>query len=186
MERPSGCQFQDRCEYTWEECRTDKPVLVDFQAGHAVRCHLYRQVPLLVPRKNPALNSPRGLFEGRHQADDALLRVDALRVVFRSKSAWFAKAVRDIVGVADVSLKLPSGGTVAVVGESGCGKSTLAKAIMGLLPIASGAVTYAGSVPPGHNAFRRDVQPVLKKLCVDCHGPEKQKGDLRLDTLNPD
>ncbi len=27
------------------------------------------------------------------------------------------------------------------------------------------------------------LQPVLKHYCVDCHGPEKQKGKLRLDSL---
>ncbi len=31
--------------------------------------------------------------------------------------------------------------------------------------------------------FGQQVQPFLKEHCVSCHGPEKQKGDLRLDTL---
>ena len=30
--------------------------------------------------------------------------------------------------------------------------------------------------------FVRDIQPILAEACVDCHGPEKQKGKLRLDT----
>jgi mono/diheme cytochrome c family protein len=29
--------------------------------------------------------------------------------------------------------------------------------------------------------FVRDIQPLFEKHCVKCHGPEKQKGDLRLD-----
>src|SRR6516162_9047331 len=29
--------------------------------------------------------------------------------------------------------------------------------------------------------FARDVQPILVKTCVSCHGPEKQRGGLRLD-----
>jgi hypothetical protein len=29
--------------------------------------------------------------------------------------------------------------------------------------------------------FVKDVQPILAKACVGCHGPEKQKGGLRLD-----
>ncbi len=33
--------------------------------------------------------------------------------------------------------------------------------------------------------FARDVRPVLARLCLRCHGPEKQKGDVRLDTLDP-
>jgi mono/diheme cytochrome c family protein len=35
-------------------------------------------------------------------------------------------------------------------------------------------------------AFQRDVQPFLTMHCVSCHGPEKQKGDLALDLLDPD
>ena len=30
------------------------------------------------------------------------------------------------------------------------------------------------------------VAPLLAKYCADCHGARKQKGDLRLDKLNPD
>jgi uncharacterized membrane protein len=31
--------------------------------------------------------------------------------------------------------------------------------------------------------FQDVVQPILKARCVECHGPEKQKGKLRLDSL---
>src|SRR5437016_3070467 len=30
--------------------------------------------------------------------------------------------------------------------------------------------------------FVRDVKPVLAKHCVSCHGPEKQRSGLRLDS----
>ena len=29
--------------------------------------------------------------------------------------------------------------------------------------------------------FRRDVQPLLKAHCVECHGPQEQKNGFRLD-----
>ena len=29
--------------------------------------------------------------------------------------------------------------------------------------------------------FGRDVQPIFIKRCYECHGPDKQKSDLRLD-----
>src|SRR3954453_7532441 len=29
--------------------------------------------------------------------------------------------------------------------------------------------------------FARDVQPIFKTACYQCHGPDKQKGKLRLD-----
>lgn len=30
--------------------------------------------------------------------------------------------------------------------------------------------------------FAKEIQPILEKSCVQCHGPEKHKGDLRLDS----
>ena len=42
----------------------------------------------------------------------------------------------------DVSLAVPAGGTLGLVGESGCGKSTLLRAILGILP-------RGAQVPPG-------------------------------------
>ena len=34
--------------------------------------------------------------------------------------------------------------------------------------------------------FEREVRPILVRHCFDCHGAEKQKGKLRLDTLSRD
>ncbi len=34
--------------------------------------------------------------------------------------------------------------------------------------------------------YERDVRPVLEEHCFKCHGPDKQKSDLRLDTLSTD
>jgi hypothetical protein len=31
--------------------------------------------------------------------------------------------------------------------------------------------------------FDKDIKPLFDKSCVECHGPEKPKGKLRLDTL---
>ncbi len=39
---------------------------------------------------------------------------------------------------------------------------------------------------PQLDAFRSSIQPILQKACVECHGPELQEGNIRLDTLNPD
>ncbi|MEX0286632.1 MAG: ABC transporter ATP-binding protein [Paracoccaceae bacterium] len=58
------------------------------------------------------------------------------------------------VTLLDVSLTLPAGRTLAIVGESGAGKSTLISAILGLLKPASGEVNWNG-------APTRDVRPAL-------------------------
>ncbi|MEZ5305307.1 MAG: c-type cytochrome domain-containing protein [Verrucomicrobiales bacterium] len=39
------------------------------------------------------------------------------------------------------------------------------------------AATTAGAVD-----FAKDIQPILEVNCVKCHGPDKAKGELRLDT----
>ncbi|MBT3471165.1 MAG: DUF1587 domain-containing protein, partial [Opitutae bacterium] len=36
------------------------------------------------------------------------------------------------------------------------------------------------------DTYEKDIRPILKAHCVKCHGPEKQKGKLRLDTLSTD
>ncbi|MFH5925930.1 ABC transporter ATP-binding protein [Roseomonas xinghualingensis] len=58
---------------------------------------------------------------------DALLRIEDLRTVFRSSSG-------DIAVVDGVTLDVPRGKTLGIVGESGCGKSMLSLSIMRLVP----------------------------------------------------
>ena len=36
-----------------------------------------------------------------------------------------------------------------------------------------------------HN-YIAEIQPIFQKHCYDCHGPDKQKGKLRLDTISTD
>src|SRR5437588_9742778 len=42
----------------------------------------------------------------------------------------------------------------------------------------------AADAPDSHAAefFEKSVRPVLAESCVTCHGPEKQRGGLRLDS----
>ena len=45
----------------------------------------------------------------------------------------------------------------------------------------------AESIAPARrlSEYQTAVRPILQKLCFRCHGPEKQAGDLRLDTVSP-
>lgn len=38
---------------------------------------------------------------------------------------------------------------------------------------------------PQLDVFRKDILPILNRHCVPCHGPDKSKGRLRIDTLDP-
>jgi phospholipid/cholesterol/gamma-HCH transport system ATP-binding protein len=44
----------------------------------------------------------------------------------------------------DVSIAIPRGQTVAIIGESGCGKTMFLKSLMGLIPATSGRVLFDG------------------------------------------
>lgn len=47
--------------------------------------------------------------------------------------------------------------------------------------LAMPAVRPAFAEPPKAVDFDRDVKPIFAQHCVSCHGPDKQRGDLRLD-----
>ena len=65
--------------------------------------------------------------------------------------------------------------------------------ILPLLTAISAAVSLSAAdvdvskLPPAATktglTFDKDIKPIFEKSCVKCHGAEKQKGKLRLDTL---
>ncbi len=68
----------------------------------------------------------------------------------------------------DIDLSLPEGKLIAVVGPNGAGKSTLIKAILGLVPRASGAVSIYGKP---YEAQRHLVGYVPQRESVDWDFP---------------
>jgi branched-chain amino acid transport system ATP-binding protein len=65
--------------------------------------------------------------------NDALLTVENVSVRYASVQALFG-----------VSLSLPEGAVVAVLGANGAGKSTLARTVSGLVPPIEGTITFGG------------------------------------------
>ena len=59
----------------------------------------------------------------------------------------------DLVGVADVSVRVPAGKIVALLGSNGAGKTTTLNAIAGLVPVASGRIVWDGEQIAGLPAF---------------------------------
>jgi urea transport system ATP-binding protein len=55
----------------------------------------------------------------------------------------------------DVDLDVPAGSRMCLMGRNGMGKTTLLKCVMGLLPVASGAITFAGTDLRATRAERR-------------------------------
>ncbi|NRQ32834.1 ABC transporter ATP-binding protein [Nonomuraea sp. NN258] len=80
-----------------------------------------------------------------------LLSVEDLRVSFPGKG-WRAPRVEVLRGV---SLDIGPGETLGLVGESGSGKTTIGRAILGLVPVQSGTITFAGERLDRISARRR-------------------------------
>jgi branched-chain amino acid transport system ATP-binding protein len=72
----------------------------------------------------------------------ALLTVDHLEVRYG-----------DLIGVADVSLSVPTGAVVALLGSNGAGKTTTLNAIAGLIPATGGSITFAAERIDGRPAY---------------------------------
>ena len=66
--------------------------------------------------------------------------------------------------------------------------SSFAKPVAGLvlLLVLVGSVQGREDIKSDLDGFSQTVKPLLQKYCVDCHGPDKQKGDMRLDEIDPD
>ncbi|MAI32264.1 MAG: hypothetical protein CMM07_11415 [Rhodopirellula sp.] len=61
-----------------------------------------------------------------------------------------------------------------------------------LFKVTAIAITYASTLVPSASAesdkdvYQALIRPYLAKYCFQCHGPDQQKADLRLDQLDPD
>ena len=59
----------------------------------------------------------------------------------------------DLIGVADVSLEVPRGGMVALLGSNGAGKTTTLNAVAGLVSASRGRITIDGDEVTGLPAY---------------------------------
>ena len=92
-----------------------------------------------------------------------LLEVRDLKVHFTSKGQQTVRAVDG------VSLKIPAGKTLGLVGESGCGKTTTGRAILQLVQPASGSILYNDTNLA--SLTRAELLPYRKKLQIIFQDP---------------
>jgi peptide/nickel transport system ATP-binding protein len=170
-----GCRFTDRCIYAQPPCRAIAPALTPTATVRAVRCHLYTDVlgPGGIPARKEASTSrsPSNvvgecLIEDA-QAKEPLLAVTDLRVHFPIHKGLLRRVAGYVRAVDGVSLSIPAGRTLALVGESGCGKTTVGKSVLQLLRATGGEVLFDGldlaQLTFGAlRAHRRDFQIVFQ------------------------
>ncbi|MDE3132621.1 MAG: ATP-binding cassette domain-containing protein [Acidobacteriota bacterium] len=93
----------------------------------------------------------------------ALLELSGVDKTFRMRGG------RRVRAVSDVSLSVPAGSTLGLVGESGCGKSTLARCIVGLHAADSGSIRFEGQELVGLG--RRRLKSVRRDLVMVFQDP---------------
>jgi oligopeptide/dipeptide ABC transporter ATP-binding protein len=100
---------------------------------------------------------------GAELDSDILIRADGLTKHFPVYgSGLIRRTAAQVQAVDGVSLTIPRGKTLGLVGETGCGKSTLARCIAGLIPITSGKVYFEGHDIT--NLSRRAMQPYRREI----------------------
>jgi peptide/nickel transport system ATP-binding protein len=172
-----GCRFTPRCDYAWELCRERTPEWTEVE-GRGVRCHLYEgqtasaeERVLRTETPSPLTPLPHAgegnsVLSTQHSApspqSSALLQVSDLQVHFPIRKGILQRVVGQVKAVDGVSLEIPQGRTLALVGESGCGKTTLGKSLLQLIPPTAGSVQFAGRELAGSSAARASMQMVFQ------------------------
>jgi peptide/nickel transport system ATP-binding protein len=163
---PSGCSFHPRCPIGRDRprCASEEPVLRPVGDAQVAACHFSEEIaspPRATAAPVPATPKPQAA------PGEPLLVVEGLQVHFPIKAGLLRRRVGWVKAVDGVSLTVHAGETVGLVGESGCGKTTTGRAIMGLLPVRGGSVTFAGQeiTRLRHGALRklrRNIQYVFQ------------------------
>ncbi len=179
-DRPKGaCVFAPRCDYSKDRCYIELPLVREVTPRHNVRCFFADEI-------NPSNWEPS---EGLVPEFAPVAEVEELKPILQIKNlrTYYAqelKSALSLIGlgkkryvkaVDGISLEVPGGKTLGIVGESGCGKSTLAKTIVGLEAPTEGEAEFLGfdiSVP----VSRRD-EKLIRELQMVFQNPDS--------TMNP-
>jgi len=94
--------------------------------------------------------------------EDVLIIADVTKTYTVSAGVFLGK--RPLHAVNGVTLNIPKGSVLALVGESGCGKTTIAKMALGLEKITSGEIYIGGQVISslGSKGIAKRIQPVFQ------------------------
>lgn len=159
-----GCRFAPRCDQAWGLCHTQTPEWIELVRGQGVRCHLYGKNTTL--NVESPLNPPRTIQSSittlQETQSRTLLQVSDLQVHFPIRKGILQQVTGYVKAVDGVSLTLPQGHTLALVGESGCGKTTLGKALLQLIPPSAGSVQFAGQALSNRKAGHASMQMVFQ------------------------
>jgi len=161
------CRFADRCDYVFDHCREAAPKWSELDGNGGVRCFLYED-QAIKPKDTGHYtgDTPARVFVPP-VSNKILLDVKDLKVHFPIQKGVLKRTVGHVRAVDGVSVQIPVGRTLALVGESGCGKTTAGKGILQLIRPTSGKVIFDGmdliSLDSGRlRAKRQDMQIIFQ------------------------
>ena len=136
---------------------------------HAYTRKLLASVPENLVK--PARSSASVTLGTAEQAElPPLIQTQAIKVWFPVKKGIFRRTVNHIKAVDDVSLSIPRGQIVALVGESGCGKTTLGRAIIRLESVTAGTIHLDQQDLTALN--QRQLRPLRPKMQMVFQDPQ--------------
>jgi peptide/nickel transport system ATP-binding protein len=141
--------------------------------------HPYTRQLLAAVPENMAKETPRALHPANPGPSDSgaeggiqsnLLRIRNLKVWFPVRQGLLRRTSDHIRAVDEVSLDIPKGRIVALVGESGCGKTTLGRAVLQLEKPTAGSIRFQGRELVGLSA--RELRRLRPKMQIVFQDPQ--------------
>jgi peptide/nickel transport system ATP-binding protein len=164
-----GCRFAERCDHAAPRCMGAAPALFSAADGSQVACYLYDPHDPLLPQEvvEDRAVTPHPAPRTLHPSPSPLVEIRDLTTYFPVKKGFFQRVVGYVKAVDGVTLSIPAGITLGLVGESGCGKTTLGHSLIRLEGRARGQVLFAGqdilALPPdAMRDVRRTVQIIFQ------------------------
>jgi peptide/nickel transport system ATP-binding protein len=159
------CRFADRCDYVFDHCQEAAPKWSELDGNGGVRCFLYEDQAMKPQDSRSCKEDTSSPVFGLPKSNTILLEVNDLKVYFPIQKGVFKRTVGHVRAVDGVSLQIPVGRTLALVGESGCGKTTTGKGILQLIRPTSGTVNFEGieltSLDSGRLRIKRQDMQII-------------------------
>ncbi len=115
---------------------------------------------------NPASTTPLTTAPDPSATGVPVLELKNIEVTFKARTGKLFRP--DLVhAVRGVSVSVPKGKVLGLVGESGCGKSTLARVMVGLQPPTAGEVLFRGRALRHTRAGRRELGRAVSVVFQD-------------------
>ncbi|MDR0354359.1 MAG: ABC transporter ATP-binding protein [Deltaproteobacteria bacterium] len=165
-ELPNGCVFSPRCFMADEECRRTAPTLEEIAPDRRSACPRWREMEERRKEMEKTKSYPAPMEQ------TAALAVDSLAKHYAPISGALRRGAGKalIKALNSVSVSVPKGCTLGIVGESGCGKTTLLRSITGLIEPTEGEVRLDDE-PLAPKVTKRP-RSILKKIQMVFQNPD--------------